>query len=47
MKYTNWVEFKINVMELFIHNPENVPSDALGNVNSFVTMYNTLRTKRE
>ncbi|KAK8798187.1 hypothetical protein WA588_003272 [Blastocystis sp. NMH] len=23
MKYTNWVEFKINVMELFIHNPGN------------------------
>ena len=24
MKYTNWVEFKINAMELFLHNPELV-----------------------
>ena len=47
MKYTNWVEFKINVMELFIHNPGNVPSGVLGDVDSFVTMYNMLRTKRE
>lgn len=47
MKYTNWVEFKINVMELFIHNPGNVPLGVLGDVDSFVTMYNMLRTKRE
>lgn len=47
MKYTNWVEFKINVMELFIHNPENVPSGELGDEDSSVTMYNTLKTKGE
>lgn len=47
MKYTNWVEFKINVMELFIHNPGNVSSGVLGDVDSFVTMYNMLRIKRE
>ena len=47
MKYTNWVEFKINVMELFIHNPENVPSGEWGDEDSSVTMYNTLKTKRE
>ncbi|KAK8813679.1 hypothetical protein AV274_3890 [Blastocystis sp. ATCC 50177/Nand II] len=22
MKYSNWVEFKVNAMELFLHNPE-------------------------
>lgn len=38
MKYTNWVEFKIAAMTLFLHNPEIVDGSLYGLVFSSVTM---------
>ena len=44
MKYTNWIEFKINAMELFLHNPEIVVISFFLLLDSSVTMFNMLIT---
>lgn len=47
MKYHNWVEFKVNAMELFLHNPELVRVLSVRLIFSFATMYNMRSTRRE